>query len=413
MHSLPPFRHFQVSAVICAICGFSVFEFYGVQTLVRLFAALALGLSFTAARGAPEFLRGGDISELPKIEDAGGRFSDKGETGDALRILHSHGANFVRIRLYNDPGNPAYSPSRRLVPGYQDLEASLALARRAKALGFQIQLTLHYSDYWTNGERQTKPHAWDGLAFPALEQAVFDYTREVLRRLTAQGTPPEFVSLGNEIQAGILYPDGAVVNWPDLAALLRAGWRGVKAGAPAAKVVLHLDGGGDLAKYDYFFGRCEKHEIPYDVIGASYYPFWTRKSVAEVTAWAAQVHAKFRRPVLIMEAGYNWHPTLPDGRRGQLADNGGAPYPSSPDGQRDFLRELSRGLQSLPAGTVLGFLYWDPVMIAVPGVGWEKGGRNVVSNTTLFDFEGRALPALEVFRDGHAKLAWRKGPRGR
>ena len=368
--------------------------------LVWVFAALALGLSGAAARAGAEFLRGGDVSELPKIEDAGGRFSDAGEPGDALRILRAHGANFVRIRLYHDPGNPDHSPSNRMVPGYQNLESALALARRAKALGFEIELTLHYSDYWTNGERQTKPHAWAGLDFPALERAVFDYTREVLRRMTEQGTPPEFVSLGNEIQAGILYPDGAVANWPGLAALLRAGYRGVKAGAPAAKVVLHLDGGGDFGKYDYFFGHCREHAVPYDVIGASYYPFWTQKSVADLRDWAPRVRASFRKPILIMETGYNWHPTLPDGRRGQLADNGGLPYPSSPEGQRDFLCELSRGLRTLPAGTVLGYLYWDPVMIATPGVGWEKGGRNVVSNATLFDFEGRALPALEVFRDG-------------
>jgi arabinogalactan endo-1,4-beta-galactosidase len=50
---------------------------------------------------------------------------------------------------------------------------------------------------------------------------------------------------------------------------------------------------------------------------------------------------------------------------------------------------------------VLGVLYWDPVMIATPGIGWAVrdadgvAGPNVVANTTLFDFDGRALPVLD------------------
>jgi arabinogalactan endo-1,4-beta-galactosidase len=44
-------------------------------------------------------------------------------------------------------------------------------------------------------------------------------------------------------------------------------------------------------------------------------------------------------------------------------------------------------------------------MIETPGTGWAlreadgKPGQNVVSNTTLFDFSGRALPVLDVWRE--------------
>lgn len=34
----------------------------------------------------------------------------------------------------------------------------------------QIQLTFHYSDYWTNGEDQNKPHEWEGLDFDGLKK---------------------------------------------------------------------------------------------------------------------------------------------------------------------------------------------------------------------------------------------------
>ena len=33
----------------------------------------------------------------------------------------------------------------------------------------QIQLTFHYSDYWTNGEDQNKPHEWEAVSYTHLD----------------------------------------------------------------------------------------------------------------------------------------------------------------------------------------------------------------------------------------------------
>jgi arabinogalactan endo-1,4-beta-galactosidase len=123
-----------------------------------------------------------------------------------------------------------------------------------------------------------------------------------------------------------------------------------------------------------------------------------------VVAFSKEVTARYDRDLLIMEAGFNFSPNLPNGYPGQLSDNG--PYAasmSSPEGQRAFIDELFGGLKR--AGRVLGVLYWDPVMIETPGTGWAlreadgKPGQNVVSNTTLFDFTGRALPVLDVWSE--------------
>ena len=85
------------------------------------------------------------------------------EEKDCIEILKNNGFNIVRLRLYNDPGNPDYSPSNRLPAGISGPEDVLRLAKRAKQAGMQILLTFHYSDYWTNGEDQNKPHEWEGL----------------------------------------------------------------------------------------------------------------------------------------------------------------------------------------------------------------------------------------------------------
>jgi arabinogalactan endo-1,4-beta-galactosidase len=116
--------------------------------------------------------------------------------------------------------------------------------------------------------------------------------------------------------------------------------------------------------------------------------------------WADYITAKYNKDIMLMESGYNWNPTLPNGYPGQLSNNGPYDniYPSSPQGQKDFILELFSQIKNCNNGRVIGDLYWDPVMIAVPGVGWELGAPNVVANTTLFDFKGNSLPVLGAFK---------------
>jgi len=376
--------------------------------------ALALGPVGRAAAATP-LLAGGDVSVLPWLERSGARYSDRaGREGDALAILKRAGWRIVRLRLYDQPGPGRGHEGWHWPADSMNLPDLLALARRSAALGMQIQLTLHYSDFWTNGKVQAVPQVWqaqlDALPdeparFERLRELVHARTREVMLALQAQGTTPQFVSIGNEIEGGLLYPYGAATpeNWPRLGALLQAGYDAVKSVAPGSRVILHLDDGGNLDKYTWYFDRLRELGVKYDVIGASYYPFWTRKSVPQLAAFIRAVTARYDKDLFVMEAGFNWSPNRPDGHRGQLADNG--PYPasmSSPEGQKRFMAELLSTLGRTPRA--LGVLYWDPVMIATPGVGWAlrdadgKPGPNVVSNTTLFDFRGRALPVLDAWR---------------
>jgi len=98
-----------------------------------------------------------------------------------------------------------------------------------------------------------------------------------------------------------------------------------------------------------------------------------------------------------METGYNWATNTCSGYPGQLANNGPEFFPSTPAGQKNFLLKCFNDLKLVNNGNCLGDLYWDPVFICVPGQGWENGQPNVVGNTTLFNFNGNALPALDAF----------------
>jgi arabinogalactan endo-1,4-beta-galactosidase len=388
------------------------------RTLRHMAAAVCLAMfagSAAPSMAAEPLLAGGDVSTLTLLEQHGAHFTDRaGQERDALSILRDAGQNVVRLRLYEEPGPGHGKEGYHWPAGSMNLQDVLALARRSAALGMQIELTLHYSDFWTNSKTQMIPAAWqaqldrlpdDAARFALLKKLVVERTREVMLAMKAQGTVPQFVSIGNEIEGGLLYPYGAMTeaNWPRLGALLQAGYEGVKSVAPGTKVIIHLDDAGNLDKYRNYFDHLRALGVQWDVIGASYYPFWTKKSVAQLADFAKTVTTRYDKDLFVMEVGFNWSPTLPNGYPGQLADNG--PYPasmSSPKGQQQFMDEFLSTMRATPR--ILGILYWDPVMIETPGVGWAvrdadgKPGPNVVSNTTLFDFKGRALPVLDSWR---------------
>lgn len=352
-------------------------------------------------QGEFNLIKGGDISLLSYVEDNGGKYYNAdGQADDCLEILKQNGTNLVRLRLYNDPGNKDFYPSNALPAGYQDEADILRLAKRAKEKGMQIQLTLHYSDCWTNGGDQYKPHEWESLDFAGLENAVYTYTSDVLKKMVAQGTTPEYVSLGNEIQAGLLYPDGACATAIQMCALLNAGAKAVREVTPESRIVIHSacnEKATAETGLEWFFGVMRDYSVDYDVMGISLYPFYTNMWASEFRIMCDHLIDSFDKDILIMETAYAWNPTLPDGFSGQISHNG--PYAEfSKLGQRDFIADLSNQIKQVKSGRVLGYIYWDPIFTAVPGLGYILGEKNYVSNATLFGFQGESLPVLDAIK---------------
>ena len=336
------------------------------------------------------FLKGGDVSELTYVEQGGGVYYETNDVAtDCLQILKDHGCNIVRLRMYNNP-----SPANSDLPvGIQSPTNILALAARAKALGLQIELTFYYSDGWANNV----PQAWTNDTFAQLTNAVYDFTTNFMTEMQDQGTTPQYVSLGNEINAsGLMLPYGSTTNWPQLAQLLKMGYAGVKSVSPATQVILHMNtvSAGDVT---YFLNQGVSYGVQWDITGCSYYPYWTGLTAEQARDQINSWYPTYNKPVLIMETGYNWSTNLCDGYPGQLANDGPEPFPSTPMGQKEFLLNCFNALKVVSGGHCMGDLYWDPIFICVSGEGWELGQPNIVDNTTLFDFDGHALPSLDAF----------------
>ncbi len=224
-----------------------------------------------ATRRQHDKMLGADISFLPHLESRGMTFRDKGVEKDAIEILKDHGFNYVRLRIFNNPGTEkGYSPKN----GFCDLEHTKQMALRVKKAGLKLLLDFHYSDYWADPQQQNKPEEWKNLSFAQLTQAVKDFTKRVMVALKDQGTLPDMVQIGNEINHGMIWPEGHVRNMDNLSQLIKAGIAGVKEVDPIVLIMLHIALGGQNDEARFWLDHILSRGVQFDVIGLSYYPRW-------------------------------------------------------------------------------------------------------------------------------------------
>ena len=333
---------------------------------------------------------GADISSLKKAEDLGGIYKDAdGTPGDSLRILKNHGLNYARLRVWVDPAD-----------GYHNKERLLEMASRLKSLGIKLLVDFHYSDNWADPGKQIKPAAWKDRDFEQLKKAVYDHTFDVCSSLVAQGTPPDMVQVGNEINAGLLWPDGDYNHFDNMAALLKEGYRAVKDSSPSTLVMLHIAEGGDNDLARWWFDNITLREVPFDVIGISYYPYW-HGSLGQLQYNLNDITARYDKDVIVVETSYAFTDRDNDGYPNIVDDKLAVPnYPLTPAGQRSMLRDVMAVIRAVNNGRGLGVFYWDATWTAVKGNGWDNtnpAAGNAWENQALFDFDGQLLPAIDEY----------------
>lgn len=365
-----------------------------------------------------KWIKGMDISTLLEVERCGGRFYNRGECEDAIDILKEYGMNMIRLRLWNDPFDEngiSYGA------GGNDIETLVTLAKRAKKKGIDYLLDFHYSDFWADPGKQRIPKAWRGLDLDGLVCAVHDYTAQVLTRCHMEGIIPRMAAVGNELSNGLLWPYGEVPRYEAIARLLNGGIRAVREFDPSIQVMLHLDNGGNNALYRTWFDQYfQNGGADFDCIGLSYYPFW-HGTLDMLKDNLNDLAVRYHKNLYVAEVSmgftledYQRYEKLEDNQRKGMAAKeeltAKIDYPMTRHGQAEFMKDFLEVLRQVPEHRAKGFFYWEPAWIPVPGSGWateaackyiqEKGpGGNEWANQALFDYEGNALPALEVIRD--------------
>ena len=331
---------------------------------------------------ASDWVRGVDVSEARMAESGGVAFKDTDGTAKAaLQIVQDHRYNWVRVRLMIDPdGNYGLA---------QDLPYVKATMLDAKQHNLKVLLDLHYSHWWADPGNQWTPARWQGQNLSALTTSVYSYTKDVITQLRAQGTPPDMVQIGNEINGGILWENGRISNMANFVKLTNAGAYAVQdaSGGKATMppIMVHIAKTGDAAWTVAWYKAFINAGGWVDSIGLSYYPMWhgdlnnlsqTIKALRANFSWAK---------VYLAETAYYW-----DKNQAGYAN---LPYPQTPQGQYDFLQALSPVVQQAGGS---GIFYW--------GGFWSQGGKwlnapgwndDDASRRSLFDDNAQATKGID------------------
>lgn len=358
-------------------------------------------------------LLGVDVSTYLDVLRRGGRFPE----GDPLDAFRANGVQTLRVRVWVDPYSAQGEP---YLGGGCDLENFLELGALAREKGFQLLLDLHYSDFWADPGKQMLPKAWRGLEEEQLEQQVYRYTVDTLRKIQEKELPLRFIQVGNEITNGMLWPLGQLREGLDTAEKYRSFVRFLKAGIracreifPQAELIIHLERSYDWPVYREFFSQMTESAVDYDIIGASYYPYW-HHDFREFFENMENCRV-FGKKRMVMETSYAF--TLEDyapGEGGLVVSRGrpenlpeDLPFPLTEQGQADYLREF---LHRCREAELDGVFYWEPLWLPGEGICWAspagqsyigepgKSTRNEWANQCLVDYRGRRLPGFDAFR---------------
>jgi len=362
-----------------------------------------------------KYVKGMDLSTLIELEKLGAKYYDQGEETDILEIMKRYDVDTIRIRLWNNPYSDKGEPYGA---GGNDFNTTLAIAKRVTDAGFGVLLNFHYSDFWTDPGKQIKPKAWKNYSVQELEKAVYEYTVDVVKEFDKNQINLTMVQVGNELSNGLLWPEGQVPNYDNIACFVNAGIRGVREIYKEIPIMIHLDNGGNNELYRRWFDEYIKRGEDFQIIGLSYYPFWhgtldmlenNMKDIAErygkdlivaevSMGYTMEDYKEYEKLSDIDRKGYATKPSLVEKLE----------YPMTKEGQADFTKDILERIQRVP--NAKGFFWWEPAWIPIPGSGWatqasleymnDKGPcGNEWANQALFDYKGNVLPAFEVIRD--------------
>jgi arabinogalactan endo-1,4-beta-galactosidase len=349
-----------------------------------IWITIALPMSSIATL-CQELIAGADMSLLAFFESKRVVYKDNGQPDDALLIIKRRGINCVRLRIFtSSPEQAAADPYNYI----NNLDYTLPLAKRVKSAGLKLILDFHYSDTWADPQHQAIPTAWTNLSFQQLCQMVRSYTSNVIYTLHIAEATPDYVQIGNEITAGMLWPEGKVggtndtpLQWQKLTKLIINGIQGVR-DVPLAnppKIIIHIDRGGDWLGAKWFFDNLTRYQVQFDIIGYSYYPWW-HGPFSNLTVCISNSANAYKKPIMIVETAFPWtHSTNIYG------------IPATTNGQLEYVVKLATTVHSIPRQPVIGIIWWGAEYQHLPG--YALAGFQYKS---FWYTDGNVLPVVQA-----------------
>lgn len=363
-----------------------------------------------------DFIMGMDASAVPSLEASGVKYYDyDGTEKDVYQILSENGVNYIRVRIWNDPFD---SEGNGYGGGNCDIENAVEIGKRATKYGMKLLVNFHYSDFWADPAKQQAPKDWKYLNLEKKTEALYEYTKESLERLVAEGVDIGMVQIGNETTGKMC----GETQWKNIAKLMSAGSDAVREVCPDALVAIHFTNPEKITNYESYSANLNYYGVDYDVFASSYYPAWhgTLENLATVLNKVANQYGK---KTMIIETAYA-NTTEDTDFFGNGGTDGVKEYPFSEQGQANHIRELTN-LAVNEMDNCIGICYWEGTWISVGGETWEENsaiweqygsgwassyageydpddaglwyGGCSVDNQAFFDATGKVRESLKVF----------------
>ncbi|MEO1259871.1 MAG: glycosyl hydrolase 53 family protein [Bacteroidota bacterium] len=365
------------------------------KNLFSFFSLFFFIINFTSAQC---LITGADLSYVNTIEASGGVYQNgNGEVVDPFEYFAERGAGMVRMRLWHTPENLTSACGQPI--STNNLSDVIMAFKRAKNAGMQLNLAIHYGDYFNDPSKQKMPAAWQGLSHEILLDSIYRYTFTVLNKLNTENILPDVVAIGNETTGGFV---DATANtdgweWPQDAEKFNIGFKAVddfnSANNSSVKKAVHFTD----KTAAWLSGLFNENNITnYDIIGLSFYPKWTEfNSIDEFGNLISDLKSTYQKEIMVFETGVPWTTDFADNYNNFMSDFGPLNYPVSPQGQKDFLMALA---QSVYENGATALIYWEPAWISSNMCDlWGQGSS--YENVSFFDFNNanQPLPAFDFF----------------
>jgi arabinogalactan endo-1,4-beta-galactosidase len=328
----------------------------------------------------PSFFHGGDLTfaeneESDRAADGLPGWQDDYAQQDIFQMFKDHGINLIRCDWFVQPVQGSIP-----IPNAMSLD----IARRAKALGLSLELTIEVTDTWASSQPPI-PLAWQSDTYAQLKQQVRSYCKQTIETFRQNGVMPDIVTIGNEVNLGWLDPAGTWYNNSPYGGgpssglarfeqLQTAAMLGVREGSsdtsigtalPAPLCGIHYAGSSGL---DDWFSQFDGGLIPYEVICESYYPFYH----GPLFSWQANPNGQtydqseviqtaddLGKPIFNIECGEHAGPNA--------IESPDPWFDPTPAGQRQFLIDLVSVQDTIPSNLGMGACYWEPEAVRIPG----------------------------------------------
>jgi arabinogalactan endo-1,4-beta-galactosidase len=253
-------------------------------------------LPFVFTNEAQAQVKGADLSWVTQMEASGYKWKDaNGNYGDIFAICKGLGFNGCRLRVWVNPSG-----------GWCGQADVVAKAKRAVAQGMYLYIDFHLSDTWADPSNQTPPAAWSSYNATQMASAISSHVKSVLNALKSAGCTPTFITIGNEVNNGLLWPLGKASVYPaNYAAFIKAGYTAAKAIFSSASVGVHLSNMYDNSLWLWNYGILKTYGVNWDFCGGSLYPTTGNYTtlISQAKTNVASMSSRFGKWCVVSEFG--------------------------------------------------------------------------------------------------------------